>query len=98
MPWRGPTTGTPATAPDDGYKWVALSNTTAGVFMSALDGSIVIIALVQAVFVVSLGRLGDMLAGPFHAGLVVLFSVAAILSVLGAVASLLRGGRYVPRS
>ena len=30
---------------DDRYKWVALSNTTAGVFMSALDGSIVIIAL-----------------------------------------------------
>jgi MFS family permease len=29
----------------DRYKWVALSNTTAGVFMSALDGSIVIIAL-----------------------------------------------------
>ena len=29
----------------DRYKWVALSNTTAGVFMSALDGSIVIIAM-----------------------------------------------------
>ena len=29
----------------DRYKWVALSNTTAAVFMSALDGSIVIIAL-----------------------------------------------------
>lgn len=24
---------------DDRYKWVALSNTTAGVFMSALDGN-----------------------------------------------------------
>jgi MFS family permease len=74
---------------DDRYKWVALSNTTAGVFMSALDGSIVIIALpaifrgihldplapgniayllwmimgyrlVQAVLVVTVGRLGDM--------------------------------------
>ncbi len=74
---------------DDRYKWVALSNTTMAVFMSALDGSIVIIALpaifrgihldplapgnityllwmimgyrlVQAVLVVSLGRLGDM--------------------------------------
>ena len=33
--------GTPA----DRYKWVALSNTTLGVLMSALDGSIVIIAL-----------------------------------------------------
>jgi hypothetical protein len=30
---------------DDRYKWVALANTTAAVFMSALDGSIVIIAL-----------------------------------------------------
>jgi MFS family permease len=30
---------------DDRYKWVALSNTTASVFMSALDGSIVIIAM-----------------------------------------------------
>ncbi|HEV7679183.1 MAG TPA: MFS transporter [Candidatus Dormibacteraeota bacterium] len=74
---------------EDRYKWVALSNTTAAVFMSALDGSIVIIALpaifrgihldplapqnvsyllwmimgyrlVQAVLVVSVGRLGDM--------------------------------------
>src|SRR5262249_17278308 len=35
----------PAAATDDGYKWVALSNTTMAVFMSALDGSIVIIAL-----------------------------------------------------
>jgi MFS family permease len=30
---------------NDRYKWVALSNTTVAVFMSALDGSIVIIAL-----------------------------------------------------
>ena len=74
---------------DDRYKWVALSNTTMAVFMSALDGSIVIIALpaifrgihldplapgnisyllwmimgyrlVQAVLVVTVGRLGDM--------------------------------------
>src|SRR6202451_211581 len=73
----------------DRYKWVALANTTAAVFMSALDGSIVIIALpaifrgihldplapgnvfyllwmimgdrlVQAVLVVTVGRLGDM--------------------------------------
>jgi len=29
----------------DRYRWVALANTTASVFMSALDGSIVIIAL-----------------------------------------------------
>jgi len=74
---------------DDGYKWVALANTTAAVFMSALDGSIALIALpaifhgihldplaagnisyllwmimgyrlVQAILVVTLGRLGDM--------------------------------------
>jgi MFS family permease len=30
---------------DERYQWVALSNTTAAVFMSALDGSIVLIAL-----------------------------------------------------
>ena len=79
----------PAVRTEDGYKWVALSNTTMAVFMSALDGSIVIIALpaifrgihldplapgnisyllwmimgyrlVQAVLVVTVGRLGDM--------------------------------------
>ena len=85
------TTPPPASAspPEDGYKWVALANTTAAVFMSQLDGSIVLIALpaifkgidldpllpgnivfllwmilgyrlVQAVFVVTVGRLGDM--------------------------------------
>jgi MFS family permease len=30
---------------DDRYRWVALANTTTGMFMAALDGSIVIIAL-----------------------------------------------------
>ena len=79
----------PVAPTEDGYKWVALSNTTMAVFMSALDGSIVIIALpaifrginldplapgnisyllwmimgyrlVQAVLVVTVGRLGDM--------------------------------------
>ncbi len=30
---------------DTSYRWVALSNTTAAVFMSALDGSIVLIAM-----------------------------------------------------
>jgi MFS family permease len=73
----------------DGYKWVALSNTTLTMLMATIDGSIVIIAmpaifrgihlsplapgnityvlwmimgylLVQAVLVVTLGRLGDM--------------------------------------
>ncbi len=76
-------------APDPNYKWTALANTTAAVFMSQLDGSIVLIALpaifvgihldplepqnigyllwmlmgyrlVQAVLVVTVGRLGDM--------------------------------------
>src|SRR5665213_391835 len=30
---------------NDSYKWIALSNTTLGVFMAALDSSIVIISL-----------------------------------------------------
>jgi MFS family permease len=94
---------------DDRYKWVALANTTAGMFMSALDGSIVIIALpaifrgihldplapgnityllwmimgyrlVQAVLVVTLGRLGDMFGRVkiYNAGFVV-FTVASVL-------------------
>ena len=33
------------TATDDRYKWVALSNTTLGIFMATLDSSIVIISL-----------------------------------------------------
>jgi len=41
MPADGPN----HSEPDDRYKWVALANTTAAVFMSVLDGSIVIIAL-----------------------------------------------------
>jgi MFS family permease len=32
-------------APDDRYKWTALSNTTLGVFMASLDSSIVLISL-----------------------------------------------------
>ncbi|MFJ7214054.1 MFS transporter [Amycolatopsis sp. NPDC098790] len=90
------------------YKWVALSNTTLGVLMSALDGSIVIISLpaifrgigldplapgnigyllwmilgyllVQAVLVVTLGRLGDMFGRVkmYNLGFVV-FSVASV--------------------
>jgi MFS family permease len=96
-------------SPDDRYKWVALSNTTAAVFMSALDGSIVIIALpaifrgirldplapgnvvyllwmimgyrlVQAVLVVTVGRLGDMFGRVkiYNAGFAV-FTAASIL-------------------
>ncbi len=94
---------------NDRYKWIALSNTTAAVFMSALDGSIVIIALpaifrgihldplapgnvvyllwmimgyrlIQAVLVVTLGRLGDMFGRVriYNAGFAV-FTVASIL-------------------
>jgi hypothetical protein len=36
-----------------------------------------------------------LITGPFHDGLVVVFIVAAILSLLAALASLLRGGRYI---
>jgi MFS family permease len=99
----------PARAPGDRYRWVALSNTTAAVFMSALDGSIVIIALpaifrgihldplapgnvvyllwmimgyrlVQAVLVVTVGRLGDMFGRVkiYNAGFAV-FTAASIL-------------------
>jgi MFS family permease len=94
---------------DDRYKWVALSNTPAAVFMSQLDGSIVLIALpaifrgihldplapgniayllwmimgyrlVQAVLVVSVGRLGDMFGRVriYNAGFMV-FTVASVL-------------------
>ncbi len=96
-------------APPDRYRWVALSNTTAAVFMSTLDGSIVLIALpaifrgirldplapgsivyllwmimgyrlVQAVFVVNLGRLGDMFGRVriYNAGFLV-FTIASVL-------------------
>jgi MFS family permease len=94
---------------DDRYKWVALSNTTAAVLMSTMNGSIVLIAmpaifrgigldplapenisyllwmimgyrLVQAVLVVSLGRLGDMFGRVrmYNAGFLV-FAIASVL-------------------
>ncbi|MFB7658107.1 MULTISPECIES: MFS transporter [unclassified Streptomyces] len=93
----------------DRYKWTALTNTTAAVFMSALDGSIVLIALpaifrgihldplapgnigyllwmimgyrlVQAVLVVTVGRLGDMYGRVriYNSGFAV-FTLASIL-------------------
>ncbi|HVI36267.1 MAG TPA: MFS transporter [Gaiellales bacterium] len=37
----------------------------------------------------------QLISGPFHSGLVVVFTAAAVMSVIGALASLLRGGRYV---
>jgi MFS family permease len=100
-----------AAQPGDRYRWIALSNTTAGVFMSALDGSIVIIALpaifrgihldplspgnifyllwmimgyrlVQAVLVVTLGRLGDMYGRVriYNAGFAVFTAASVLLS------------------
>jgi len=93
------------------YAWIALSNTTLAIFMSALDGSIVIISLpaifrgihldplapgnigyllwmimgyllVQAVLVVTLGRLGDMYGRVrmYNAGFVVFTFGSVLLS------------------
>ena len=101
----------PKAGADERYRWVALSNTTAAVFMSALDGSIVIIALpaifrgihldplapgnvfyllwmimgyrlVQAVLVVTLGRLGDMFGRVriYNAGFAVFTAASVLLS------------------
>jgi MFS family permease len=36
-----------------------------------------------------------LIEGPFHHGLVIVFTVAIVMSLVGAVASLFRGGRYV---
>jgi MFS family permease len=38
----------------------------------------------------------SLLLGPFHSGLIVVFSVSAVLSVLAGLASLLRGKRQIP--
>ncbi|HTU30675.1 MAG TPA: MFS transporter [Solirubrobacteraceae bacterium] len=96
-------------ARQDNYKWVALANTTAAVFMSQLDGSIVLIALpaifvgigldplapgnigyllwmimgyrlVQAVLVVTVGRLGDMVGRVriYNTGFAV-FTIASVM-------------------
>jgi nitrate/nitrite transporter NarK len=37
----------------------------------------------------------ELISGPFHHGLIVVFSVSTALAVIAGVASLLRGGRYV---
>ena len=37
----------------------------------------------------------QLISGPFHHGLVIVFTVAIIMSLVGAVASLFRGGRYI---
>jgi MFS family permease len=110
QPVTGATTAAEVTKPpDDKYRWTALTNTTAAVFMSTLDGSIVLIALpaifngihldplapgniayllwmimgyrlVQAVLVVSVGRMGDMFGRVriYNAGFLV-FTIASIL-------------------
>jgi MFS family permease len=109
MPASVQTAGTPAPGTDERYRWVALANTTAAVFMSVLDGSIVIIAmpaifrgihldplapgniayllwmimgyrLVQAVLVVTVGRLGDMYGRVriYNSGFAV-FTLASVL-------------------
>jgi nicotinamidase-related amidase/MFS family permease len=109
QPSRLPGTARPRAPKADRYRWVALTNTTMAVFMSTLDGSIILIALpaifngihldplapaniayllwmimgyrlVQAVFVVNLGRLGDILGRVriYNLGFVV-FTVASIL-------------------
>nr|WP_232792362.1 MFS transporter [Actinacidiphila yeochonensis] len=95
----------------DSYKWKALVNTTAAMFMSTLDGSIVLIALpaifrgvhldplapgniayllwmimgyrlVQAVLVVSVGRLGDMFGRVriYNSGFAVFTAASVLLS------------------
>jgi MFS family permease len=37
----------------------------------------------------------NLMTGPFHHGLVIVFSAAAVMTLVGAVASLMRGARYV---
>src|SRR5215475_12531724 len=95
----------------DRYAWIVLANTTAAIFMAALDGSIVIIALpaifrgidldplapgniayllwmimgyrlVQAVLVVSVGRIGDMYGRVriYNAGFAVFAASSLLLS------------------
>jgi MFS family permease len=102
-------TDAPSRPVDDRYRWTALTNTTAAVFMSGLDGSIVLVALpaifggvhldplapgniayllwmimgyrlVQAVLVVTVGRLGDMFGRVriYNSGFAV-FTLASIL-------------------
>jgi MFS family permease len=109
QPSGAPGTARPRASQAERYQWVALTNTTMAVFMSSLDGMIILIALpaifngihldplapaniayllwmimgyrlVQAVFVVNLGRLGDILGRVriYNLGFVV-FAVASIL-------------------
>jgi MFS family permease len=108
MAATAPTRTTTPTELPPNYKWTALANTTAAVFMSQLDGSIVLIALpaifagirldplepqnigfllwmlmgyrlIQAVLVVSVGRLGDMFGRVriYNAGFLV-FTLASV--------------------
>ncbi len=43
----------------------------------------------------SKGFFPQLISSPFHHGLVIVFSVAIAMSVIGAIASLFRGGRYI---
>ena len=36
----------------------------------------------------------ELIAGPFHTGLIVVFTAAAVMMVIGAIASLFNPGRY----
>ncbi len=38
----------------------------------------------------------ELISGPFHQGLTVVFIVATVLAAVAAIASLMRGGRHVP--
>ncbi len=70
-------------SPGDRYKWVALSNVTLAVLLATLDASITIIAIFP-----------HLISGPFHSGLGEAFLFAVIACLIGAVASLMRGGAY----
>jgi hypothetical protein len=37
----------------------------------------------------------QLISGPFHHGLVIVFTMAIVMSLIGAAASLFRGGRYI---
>lgn len=57
--------------------------------IDAADGSTHVNTLTGNVF------FPDLLSGPVHDGLVVVFSAAALMMLVAAMASALRGGRYV---
>jgi hypothetical protein len=62
-----------------------------------LDGAGVLHSLPAHTVSVLTGKtfLPQLLTGPFHSGLTVVFSLATVLAVAGAVVSLFRGGVYI---